>query len=137
MSGVEGEDRALVLLDVVHNGQKYEWKAFVPPNTEELGQFVEGIKAAVLAEIDAKEAQWEALEPKTRTFDDPIMGEPQVVPIDKAEIVCPEIPDYYAKRRAESPPLAEQLDAFWKGGDAQSAMLAKIQAVKQKYPKPE
>jgi hypothetical protein len=145
MSGVEGEERALVLLDVVHNGQKYEWKAFVPPGTEDLGQFVEGIKAAVLAEIDAKEAAWEALDPKTRTIDDPFGitdfeggGASMVVPIDKSEVVCPEIPDYYAKRRAEYPPLSEQLDAFWKGPESQAyqGMLEKIAQVKAKYPKP-
>jgi hypothetical protein len=137
MSGMEGEERALALLQVTHNGQTYDWKAFVPPDSGDLGEFIEGITSKVLAEIDAKEAEWEALDPKTRTIDDPIMGESQVVPIDKSEIVRPEIPDYYAKRRAEYPPLAEQLDAMWKGGQAQTDMLAKIQAVKDKYPKPE
>lgn len=55
----------------------------------------------------------------------------------KGEIVCPDIPDYYAKRRSEYPPLADQLDAFWKGEASQDYqnMLAKIQAVKNKYPK--
>jgi CO dehydrogenase/acetyl-CoA synthase alpha subunit len=136
MSGMDGEERALALLQVIHNGQTYDWKAFVPPNTGDLGQFVADITPQVLAEIDAKEAQWEALDPKTRTIDDPIMGQSQVVPIDKSEIVRPEIPDYYAKRRAEYPPLAEQLDAMWKGGQAQAEMLAKIAEVKNKYPKP-
>ena len=28
-----------------------------------------------------------------------------------------------------------QLDALWKGGDAQAEMLAKVLAVKQKFPK--
>ena len=137
MSGVANEERALAILQVTHNGQTYEWQAFVPPNTEDLGQFVAEITPRVLAEIDAKEAQWEALDPKTKTVEDVLSGETTVVDIPKSDIVRPDIPDYYAKRRAEYPPLAEQLDAMWKGGQAQTDMLAKIQAVKQKYPKPE
>ena len=44
----------------------------------------------------------------------------------------------YAKSRAaEYPPIGDQLDALWKGGDAATAMLAQVQAVKAKYPKPE
>jgi hypothetical protein len=39
------------------------------------------------------------------------------------------------KRAAEYPPIGDQLDALWKGGDAAAEMLAKVQAVKQKYPK--
>lgn len=136
MSGVENEERALAILQVSHKGHDYEWKAFVPPGTTDLGQFVAGIKSRILAEIDAKEAEWEALTPKTRTIEDPIMGISEVVDIPKAEIVCPEIPDYYAKRRAEYPSLAEQLDAMWKGGDAADAMQVLIQAVKNKFPKP-
>ena len=42
---------------------------------------------------------------------------------------------YIAKRAAEYPPIGDQLDALWKGGEAAAEMLAKVQAVKQKYPK--
>ena len=42
---------------------------------------------------------------------------------------------YKAKRAAEYPPIGDQLDALWKGGAEAEAMLAKVQAVKQKYPK--
>ena len=45
-------------------------------------------------------------------------------------------PDAYkAKRIAEYPPIGDQLDALWKGGDAAAEMLATVQAVKVKYPK--
>jgi hypothetical protein len=45
-------------------------------------------------------------------------------------------PDAYkSKRAAEYPPIGDQLDALWKGGDAAAEMLAKVQAVKTKYPK--
>ena len=42
---------------------------------------------------------------------------------------------YIAKREAEYPTIGDQLDALWKGGDAQTEMLAKVMAVKAKYPK--
>ena len=42
---------------------------------------------------------------------------------------------YVAKRQAEYPSIGDQLDALWKGGDAQTKMLAKVMAVKAKYPK--
>ncbi len=42
---------------------------------------------------------------------------------------------YIAKRQREYPPIGDQLDALWKGGAEAEAMLAKVQAVKQKYPK--
>jgi hypothetical protein len=42
---------------------------------------------------------------------------------------------YIAKRASEYPPIGDQLDALWKGGDAAAEMLAKVQAVKAKYPK--
>lgn len=44
---------------------------------------------------------------------------------------------YQRDRAAEYPPIGDQLDALWKGGDAATAMLAQVQAVKAKYPKPE
>jgi len=44
---------------------------------------------------------------------------------------------YVNKRTAEYPSIGDQLDALWKGGDAAAEMLAKVQAVKTKYPKPE
>ena len=45
--------------------------------------------------------------------------------------------EYQRQRAAEYPPIGDQLDALWKGGDAAAAMLAQVQAVKTKYPKPE
>jgi hypothetical protein len=58
------------------------------------------------------------------------------VTIDMAAVnawVDPEA--YVAKRVAEYPSIGDQLDALWKGGDAQTEMLAKVMAVKAKYPK--
>ena len=42
---------------------------------------------------------------------------------------------YVSKRQSEYPSIGDQLDALWKGGDAQTEMLAKVMAVKAKYPK--
>lgn len=42
---------------------------------------------------------------------------------------------YIAKRQAEYPAIGDQLDALWKGGEAAAEMLAKVQAVKSKFPK--
>lgn len=40
-------------------------------------------------------------------------------------------------RAEEYPSIGDQLDALWKGGEDATEMLAKVQAVKAKYPKPE
>ena len=44
---------------------------------------------------------------------------------------------YQRDRAPEYPPIGDQLDALWKGGEDAEEMLAKVQAVKAKYPKPE
>jgi len=134
MSPGGDETRALAMLKVDHNGLTYDWQAFVPLNTD-LTTFIAQSETAIKAQIDAKEAAWAALTPKTREVTDPITGETTTVPIEKSEIVRPDIPDYYAKRRAEYPSFGDQLDALWKGGDAQTNMQAQIAAVKAKYPK--
>ncbi len=43
---------------------------------------------------------------------------------------------YQQQRAEEYPAIGDQLDALWKGGEAAAEMLAKVQAVKAKYPKP-
>lgn len=43
---------------------------------------------------------------------------------------------YAQLREMAYPPIADQLDALWKGGEAAAAMLVTIQAVKAKFPKP-
>ncbi len=45
--------------------------------------------------------------------------------------------DDYAKRRKDAyPPIGDQLDALWKGGEAAESMREQVMAVKTKYPKP-
>lgn len=132
------EERDIAYLEVVHNGQTYDWMAFIPRG-QDVAQSIASIEDRVYAEIDRKEAEWEALEPKTRTISDPLTQETKEVPIQKEEILRPDNPDYYALRRAEYPSLGDQLDAFWKGPDSPeyAAMMDKIAAVKAKYPKTE
>ena len=129
------ETRALAIVKVNHNGQDYDWQIFVPEGAD-LSTFISNSEARLKAEIDAKEAQWAALTPKTREVSDPMTGETTTVNIDKSELVRPDVPDYYAKRRAEYPSIGDQLGAQWKGGQEAADMLAKIQSVKDKYPKP-
>ncbi len=43
--------------------------------------------------------------------------------------------DYATRRTAEYPPIADQLDALWKGGEEAEAMRRRIAAVKRKFPK--
>jgi hypothetical protein len=58
------------------------------------------------------------------------------VTYDKAAVEAYVDPNaYIAKRASEYPSIGDQLDALWKGGAEAEAMLAKVQAVKQKYPK--
>jgi len=43
---------------------------------------------------------------------------------------------YRELRRVAYPPIGDQLDALWKGGQEQAAMKAAIDKVKADYPKP-
>lgn len=131
------EDRDIAYLNVVHNDNTYKWSAFIPRGIN-VGEYLSTIEQRIYDEISFKEAKWNALEPKTRTIEDPIDGD-IVIDIAKEEIVCPDNPDYYALRRAEYPPIGDQIGAMWKGLDSPEyiAILQQIQDIKDKYPKPE
>lgn len=129
------EDRDLVFLDILYNGNSYKWQIYVPVGVN-LSEYLESQKTKIQQQIDAKEAEWEALTPKTRTIENPF-GNTITVDITKDEIVKPDIPDYYARRRAEYPAIGDQLDALWKGVNSPEFInvMSKIQEVKDKYPK--
>jgi hypothetical protein len=137
-SNLPNENRALAYIDVQHNEKTYNWQVFIPNNIDNIDEFLQSSKQSILNDIDSKEAEWESLDPKTITVEDPMTGQSIDVPITKEQVVKPSIPDYYALRRDEYPSLGDQLDAVWKGSDSQafSDMQAKIAAVKAKYPKP-
>lgn len=82
-----------------------------------------------------------ALYPQVVTVDDgtgAFDAEGNQVVIDESLVNAWVDPDTYKYNRVkEYPSIGDQLDALWKGGDAAAEMLAKVQAVKTKYPKPE
>lgn len=123
-------DRCFIYIDIDHNGQIYKWIDY------DLSFEQVAAKESVYTDyIDLKELEWEELEPKTRTIESPMGGEPITVPISKEEIVCPP-PDYVALRKAEYPPIADYLDGVVKNDEAQiDTYIDACQAVKEKYPK--
>lgn len=131
------ETRDVAYLEVVHNGNTYDWMAYIPQGAS-VADTLASMETKIYAEIDYKEAQWTALEPKTKTVYNPILREDEVVDIAKEEIVKPDYPDYYAFRRNEYPAIGDQLGGISKGVDSleYQEILTKIQAVKDKYPKP-
>lgn len=131
------ETRDIAYLEVVHNGQTYDWMIYVPQG-QDVADVLVSMESRIYAEIDYKEAEWAALEPKTKNFSNPITLEEETVPIAKEEIVKPDNPDYYALRRNEYPSIGDQLGAIAKGANSPEYqdILTKIQAVKDKYPKP-
>ena len=68
---------------------------------------------------------------------------PSVAPVTDAEIAAEvtrlqaeyDAKEYARKRAPEYPPIGDQLDALFKAGAFPADMAAKIQAVKDKYPK--
>ena len=48
----------------------------------------------------------------------------------------PPEPTYHELRAAAYPPIGDQLDAMWKGGEAEAAMKQLILDVKAEFPKP-
>jgi len=48
----------------------------------------------------------------------------------------PPAPTYQELRAAAYPPITDQLDAMWKGGESEAAMKQIILDVKAEYPKP-
>ena len=131
------ETRALLLLEVVYNGNTYDWQIFCKEGMSHNDFLTEEIKQKIYDDIQKKEDEWENLTPKTRTVSDILGDGEMVVDIQKEEIVKPDIPDYYAKRRNEYPALGDQFDAIFKGVDSleYQNILQRIQEVKQKYPK--
>ena len=131
------EDRDIGYLEVHHNGQVYDWAAYISRSIS-LGDNLSAMEQKIYDEIDYKEAQWTALDPKTKTILNRMTGQEETVPIQKEEIVKPDMPDYYALRRGEYPAMSDQLGGISKGIDSAEYqdILTKIQAVKDKYPKP-
>lgn len=54
-----------------------------------------------------------------------------------ADVAAYEATQYQRNREKAYPSIGDQLDALWKGGAAAAEMLARVQSVKQQFPKPE
>ena len=131
------ETRNLLYLEVMYNDNKYNWQIFCPQDMSHIEFLNEETMQSIYTDIANKELQWELLDPKTRTIFDPMTNEEMVIDIQKEEIVKPDIPDYFSKRRNNYPPIGDQLDAIWKGIDSEDfvSMIEKIQQIKLQYPK--
>lgn len=62
-----------------------------------------------------------------------VIEEREVIETDRGVFL---VEDYVNLRRSEYPTIGDQLDALWAGGDEVEVMRARIEAVKNKYPKP-
>ena len=61
----------------------------------------------------------------------------EVAAAEAATLAWEQRPNQYRSLRANAyPPIGDQLDAIWKGGDAEVAMREMVLAVKAQYPKP-
>ena len=130
------EDRSLADIKVEYNNNIYDWQIYIPSNVS-ISEYLESKKTAIQADIDNKEAIWNEMTNKTRVIENSITGESFVVDIDKSEVVKADVPDYYAKRRAEYPSIGDQLGALWKGANSIefTSMIETINQIKLKYPK--
>lgn len=130
------EDRSLADIKVEYNNNIYDWQIYIPSNVS-ISEYLESKKIAIQADIDNKETIWNEMTNKTRVIENSITGESFVVDIDKSEVVKADIPDYYAKRRAEYPSIGDQLGALWKGVNSIefTSMIESINQIKLKYPK--
>jgi hypothetical protein len=136
-SGNPTDDRTKLVIDIGYNNEIFPWEVRVHPTyTGSFDEYLIENEERLYGEVESKLQEWEELDPKERTIESPFGDEESiVVPITREEIVTPTYPDYYVLRSREYPPLAEQMDAFWKGGENAEAMHQKIIAVKEKYPK--
>ena len=67
----------------------------------------------------------------------PVTLDMSLVPAEIAVLEAAENAVKYRELRAKAyPPVGDQLDAIWKGGQEQAAMQAAIDKVKADYPKP-
>lgn len=132
------EERALAHIKVEVDGQTYNWQIFVPKDTTNLDNFLQGQLAFIQQDIRSKETQWTNLNPKTRIIPDPMTGQDKTVDIQKSEIVRPDVPDYATLRRIEYPSIYDQLDALWKGSTSPEyiAMKNTINEIKTRHAKP-
>ena len=79
---------------------------------------------SINAEIDARDAQGQ-----------PVLLDEAKIAAEIARLQAAHAATQYQRDRVY-PPIGDQLDAMWKGGDAEIAMRKMVLAVKAQYPKP-
>lgn len=130
------DDRTPLYLEVTYENEIYNWFLRMPPTSNaSFSEYITSKEQEIYDDIATKLEIWNNLDPKSKTIPGIRLEEIITIPIEKGEIVCPTYPDYYVKRTLEYPALANQLDAFWKGGADKDAMQALIEEIKLKYPK--
>jgi len=75
--------------------------------------------------------EWTSLEPIP---EDAVEADVELAVTARGSVVL--ATDYEALRYDEYPPIRDQLDALWKGGEHATEMAALVLAIKEKYPKP-
>lgn len=140
-NGTPQDDRTKLLIDIHYNNEIFPWEVRIPPTyTGTFDEYLTEHADEIYADLATKLQAWEDLDPKERQVPVGMMfGETEetiTVPITREEVVTPTYPDYYVLRANEYPSVAEQMDAFWKGGAAAEAMQQRILDIKNKYPKP-
>lgn len=105
--------RQLLIIDIINeSGTTYHWQIYTPIlNGEELMNYLNDNSSIYENDILRKEALWE-VSPKTRTYEDPMMGGTITVDIQKEEIVHPTIPDF-EEIAAEQTVATSQLLSMW------------------------
>lgn len=137
-NGTPHDDRTRLVIDIYYNDEIFPWEVRVPPTyTGTFDEYLTEHANEIYTDLATKLQAWEDLDPKERQIPTGmVFGETITVPITREEVVAPTYPDYYVLRANEYPSLAEQMDAFWKGGTAADAMHQRIVDIKNKYPKP-
>lgn len=128
-SGDAQDERTTFYLNVSIDGDTYPWFVKVAEGTDP-ATYLTANEDSILDAVQAKIDEWEETQPTT---DD---GDGNEIPVSKADFVKPDYPDYFVKRKRAYPSLGEQLDAVWKGGQAQEDMADLIASIKAQYPKP-
>ena len=79
---------------------------------------------SINADIDATDAQGQ-----------PVLLDEAKIAAEVTRLQAAHVATQYRRDRVY-PPIGDQLDAMWKGGDAEIAMRKMVLAVKATYPKP-
>lgn len=98
--------------------------------TEALISLAPGAWWTIDGEIVYENIQW-------LNLDHPMPTEQQVTQETARLQAVEDSKEYQQLRVKEYPSIGDQLDALWKGGEEAEKMLTQVQAVKNKYPKPE